>query len=689
MKWRSAFLPCLALAASAALAQTPAPPDPLLDFLLFSGVPPQHGPPVRQQRETRAELIESGYKAAVPGKPGRFTTGQAADVMLGGFGFEQSGGAGVLNHPTGLATDGTRLLVVDRWNHRVLIWHEPPSKNSPPDLVLGQKDFTTAKSDAGRSELNWPGNAALSPDGTRLAVADTNNSRVLLWNSFPKSNAAPADLAINLAALSSPGMMRHGWPWGVWTDGTKLAVVATHGSAVLIWNAWPTRDDQAPDFVLRPEKSGTPRNITSDGTVFMLSDHNYGGQPGSQQRPGAMRSGPATMVWRTFPTGATQPPDFVWNEWFKGCITPQGQLVLGGLGSVHVFNRMPQSQDDRPDVTLFPQGYGNGDGPDAVFAGGRLYVCNYNGNNILAWNSIPQHRDEPPAFALGADDLAVNMWDRNFFIQNPVVATNGESLFVSSDFDRKLFVWRKLPDESAAKPDVVFHLADGPWDNALHGDTLVLGGKDVLTIWKKLPLHGEPPDVVLRGRIGSAELREITGVAMDKQFLYVADRQANRIYVWHGIPGQDTEPRFIIRAQNPARLHSDGTWLTVAPFEGQEIAFYKVDDLARGQAYGWLGGRGMFNLPGDALVSHGMLFVADRSFNRVHVWHRIEDAFGGSPADAWLGARDGNDHESGNGADKLYMPGSVAFDGTRVWVGEQKFSTRILRYSPALQMTGR
>lgn len=695
MKRRIGSLLAFSLVAATSPAQILAPPDPLPDIFLFGGAPPEkQGPPIRQQRGTHAELIKSDYKVATAGNAGHFSTGQPADIMLGGFGFEQSGGAGVLNHPTGLATDGTRLLVVDRWNHRVLIWNSAPTENMPPDLVLGQKDFSTAKSGDERNQLNWPGNAAITPDGTKLAVADTNNSRVLLWNTFPKANGVPADLAIHLDALSNrDGVMRYGWPWGVWTDGARLAVVATHGAAVLMWHAWPTREDQAPDLVLRPPGGGTPRNITSDGSLFMVSDHNYNpeaARSGTQGGgPGGAKSGPATMVWTTFPTTADQAPDIVWNEWFKGCITPQRQLVLGGLGAVHVFHKLPRSQEDRPDVTLFPQGYGNGDGPDAVFAGGRLYVCNYNGNNILAWNGIPQRQDEPPAFALGTNDPAVNMWDSNFFIQNPVVATNGESLLVSSDFDRKLFIWRRLPDESAAKPDVVFHLADGPWDNALHDDTLVLGGKDVLTIWRKLPLHGEPPDLVLRGRIGSVELREITGVALDKQFLYVADRQANRIYIWQGIPDRDTEPRFTIEAQNPARLNSDGTWLTAAPFEGQEIAFYKVDDLARGKPYGWLGGRGMFNLPGDALVSHGMLFVADRSFNRVHVWHRLEDAFDGRHADTWLGGHDGDDHEPGNGPDKLYMPGSLAFDGSRLWVGEQKFSTRIMRYSPRHEVTGR
>lgn len=654
---------------------------------------PQPAPmPNRGQRPMRVEKIDSKYAVAEKGTAGRFTTGQAADVMLGGFGFNQSGGSLALNHPTGLATDGKRLLVADRWNNRVLIWTEIPSSNTPPQLVLGQKSFETNDPGHDMNALNWPGNVAIGKNG-QIAITDTNNDRVLLWNSFPSQNGQPADIALNLRALSAPDdRMRSGWPWGVWTDGTKLAVVATHGGAVLIWNAWPARDDTPPDLVLRPQNAGTPRNITSDGTFLMLSDHNYRGvtRPGLQTQnnnSGGMSGGAATAVWNTWPTRSDQAPDFHWREWCKGSPTPDGGLVLAGIQSVFIWNKRPLNAETDPDAMLTPQGYRNGDGPDAVIAGGRLFVCNYNGCNILAWNTIPQRDDTPPDFALGSETPAEDVWAKRFHIQNPIVATNGTSLFVSSDFDRKLFVWKQLPAESGARPDLVYHLPDGPWDNALHENTLVLGGRDALTIWKTLPLDGQLPDVTLRRRIGSIELREVTGVAVDAQHLYVADRQANKVYVWRGIPSAEDDPQFVLDVQNPGRMSSDGTWLTIAPFEGQEITFFKVANLAQRTPEGWLGGRGMFNLPGKAIVSQGRLFVANTSFHRVDVWHDVNDAINGAPADASLGAENAMDHQPGIGTGKMIMPGSLAYDGTRLWVGEFKFSTRILRFSPTAKST--
>jgi len=664
-------------------------------------MPPGDG--TRQPGQIRVTTRDSQYAIAPPGKPGRFVTGQEADLMLGGIDFNNTGGPLLFNHPTGLASDGKRLLLTDRWNNRVLIWTKLPSSNTPPDIVLGQPNFTANNPGTGRENLSWPGNVTIAADGTKVAVTDTNNDRVLIWNSFPSRNAAPADIVLELSELSdrgSPGpppfpprpraeagdrrdpnvrrppapggpMQRLGWPWGVWTDGKKFAVVCTHGAAVLVWNSIPTRDNQPPDLVLRPRDAGTPRNITSDGTFFALSDHNNGEE-----------SRPATMVWRTFPTSAWQPPDFSWKEWVKGTFTPDGKLVIAGMRSLSVWNRAPQSDSEKPDMTLSPAGYRNGDGPDVVFAGGRLYVCNYNGNNVLVWNSLPTRNDQPPDFSIGSDTPEQDTLAENFFITNPVVATDGQSLFVSSDFDRKLHVWRRLPNQSGAKPDVIYSLPDPPWDSALCSQTLVLAGKQTVYIWRKLPLHGEQPDVILTGRIGSVEFREITGVALDDKHLYLADRQANRIYVWEGIPASGSAPKFTLDVENPGRLSSDGRYLATAPFAGPTIHVWRISELSSSSQATRLGGPGRFNLPGKCVVSHGCLFVADTSFNRVQVWHRAEDALAGDPPDALLGAKDDQDRNPEIGRDKLFMPGTVAFDGSYLWVGEFKFSTRILRFSP-------
>jgi hypothetical protein len=440
---------------------------------------------------------------------------------------------------------------------------------------------------------------------------------------------------------------------------------------MLVWNSLPTRENQPPDLVITPRNAGTPRNITSDGTFLIISDHNYG----EDRRP-------ASYFWRKFPTSSAQEPDFVRREWLKGTLAPDGKLILAGLSSLYIWKRFPRTADDEPDVTLRPDAYRNGDGPDTVCAGGRLYACNYNGNNILVWNRLPTRGEEQPDYAIGSDNPRQSTWQERGFITNPVPATDGKSLFISSDFDRKLLVWRQLPDESGARADVEYSLPEPPWDNALHGQTLALAGKRTIYVWKKLPLHGELPDLTLSGRIGSVELQEVKGVALDDHYFYLSDRQAQAVYVWEGIPQSDSEPKFTLKRRSPGRLSSDGQYLAVAPFEGAEIELYRVDDLGPTATPIRLGGPGRFNLPGSCLVAKGHLFVADTCFNRVHVWHRIGDALAGHRPDALLGKKNDSDRAPEIGRDKLFWPATLAFDGSYLWVGEFKFSTRVLRFSP-------
>ena len=53
-------------------------------------------------------------------------------------------------------------------------------------------------------------------------------------------------------------------------------------------------------------------------------------------------------------------------------------------------------------------------------------------------------------------------------------------LFVSSDFDRSLSIWKQLPGSSAATPDIVMRRFDqAPWDMVVVGnenETVYLAG---------------------------------------------------------------------------------------------------------------------------------------------------------------------------------------------------------------------
>ena len=108
------------------------------------------------------------------------------------------GGALSFNHPNGLASNGTNLLMFDRFNNRVLIWNTAPTSWSRlPALVLGQANFTNNDPGTGKNNLNWPGNVSIRANGT-FAVTDTENDRILIWSTFPTANGQAADREIHL-----------------------------------------------------------------------------------------------------------------------------------------------------------------------------------------------------------------------------------------------------------------------------------------------------------------------------------------------------------------------------------------------------------------------------------------------------------------------------------------------------------
>lgn len=674
------------------------PPEPA-----EAEVPPPTGPPQPpSQEKPKVREIMTAYKHVTERPSGWFITGQDADILLSGVDFNNSGGPLLFNHPKGLASDGKRLLLADTHNNRILIWNTLPGGNQKPDLVLGQKDFFTNNPGDRLDGLNWPVDVAT--DGERVLVADSYNNRILIWNSFPTVNGQKADIV--LQGNEKLGIDRRGnimWPWAVWTDGKKVVVTSTAGRQVLIWSEFPTRSNQPADIVLQLPGFGTPRSIASDGERLAVTDHNaLGGEGG-------------TFFWEAFPARDDEMYDFfiadpeliarnemapppegvqigrmLWADF-----TDDGKFIALG-DQIFIWNSFPRDEDDAPDyiVGVTSPGetgymYRSGDGSGVASANGRLYLALSNGNKVVGFYSLPTRRDQKPDFAIGAPDVETNTLEANFFITNPVPATDGKSLLVSSDFDDKLYIWKKLPDESGAKPDFVYSGLGNPWDNALYGDTFVLaGGKDVL-IWRNLPTSGEMPDIILRGSIGGVKFQEIKGVAIDRKYFYLADHRANKVYVWEGIPDNASNHLLALTVPGPWRLSSDGNYLAVTTIFDQSVRIYRVESLqdtppavVRGA-----GGAGVgedvtgFNLPEMALVYNGSLFIADTGFNRVLAWKNIEDAIAGKRVDAILGEEGLQDTKPEIGRNKLFWPAGLAFDGSYLWVGEFKFSGRLLRYS--------
>lgn len=687
--------------------------------------------PSQQQETITVKATDSVYKTVQTKPTGWFTTGQDADIMLSGIDFNNAGGPLLFNHPGRIASDGKRLLLADRNNNRVLIWNTLPTNNTPPDIVLGQPDFTQNNPGTGLHQFNWPSSVAVA--NSKVVVADTENDRILIWNSFPTRNAQPADLVLDLPTIGSNFALGNNfeWPWGVWTDGTKLAVSATGGSRVLLWNTFPIQNNQLPAVVLSAQgKFGTPRSITSNGRYLIVGDHNAKVPIG----PSGHIDGSATFFWKTWPTSDDQPYDFYLEGMRAGTFLPDNRLIL--LSSTHypvsIWNKPPTDANDAPNLILGQTGgwrapgyyFVAGDSSDIVYAGGRLYFSLANGNKIVVYNGMPNasgqfpefaasvpalynsdnFSDQPPDFAIGAQDVYTNTLKTNFFMGNPQVATDGKSLFAVSDFNANMYVWKNLPDESGAHPDFVYDLFGQTGSInfaasaiAVGQNAMVLGGraagdKPTIYIWKKIPLNGELPDTTFQGKVGNIELKGPNiGVAIDDKYFYLSDGPANKIYVWEGFPDSGSHPKFTLDAPFPGRIYSDGKHLISIVGVNQApgshtVGIWEISKLSHSSQPAILptdpqdiGHR--FNGIGSAVVKDQHLFIADTGFGRVHVWTKVADALAGEKADVVLGASDLQEINQEIGRNKLFWPASLAFDGSYLWVGEFKFSGRLLRFN--------
>ena len=202
------------------------------------------------------------------------TNGAAPDLVLGQNDFTHCAAnddaqnaksqtfptARTLFGPEGLWSDGTRLIVADGHNSRVVIWNTFPTGNFvPADLVLGQSDFThnaqnddnqDGNSDAQPSARTMGFPYMLDSDGTKLFLTDAPNNRVTVWNTIPTASFTPADVVLGQSDFahytpnddnqdgsqdSQTSARTLYTPAGVYAYGGHLLVVDSNNSRMLIF----------------------------------------------------------------------------------------------------------------------------------------------------------------------------------------------------------------------------------------------------------------------------------------------------------------------------------------------------------------------------------------------------------------------------------------------------------------------
>jgi len=301
-----------------------------------------------------------------------------------------------------------RLIVSDTSNHRVLIWNQVPTAHGvPADLVLGQVDFTSGSANRSGTRdantLNQP--FGVFSDGNRLVVADKENFRVLIWNSFPTSNGQSADVVVGQSSMTTVSFACNASTIGradsVYIYQNKLIVTDQDAGneRALIWNQVPTTNGAAADIVLGQSDLTTcggnlaasasslnsPRGIwvNEDGKLFIID-------ASSRNR---------LLIWNSFPTQNNQPADVVVGQ-------PDFTTTSAGVAA------------NKFDIAT------------GVYATrNRLFVADNNNNRLLIFNSIPASNGASADIVLGQPDFT------------STVPNNGGISSSSLEFPHIPFVW--------------------------------------------------------------------------------------------------------------------------------------------------------------------------------------------------------------------------------------------------------
>jgi uncharacterized protein (TIGR03437 family) len=408
-----------------------------------------------------------------------FTNGQAARAVIGQLSFTyeySSPGKKILGGASGLAYADNMLFVADSnrvgalpQNNRVLMFNTSQIPKPDADLstlppfdphchlcgypaqnVLGQPSYTTNKAISPVSAQTMLTATAVATDGHILAVADTDNNRVLIWNSIPTSIDAPANIVLGQAGFttaqstSSPTAQTLRGPQGVWIQNGKLLVADTQNFRVLIWNRIPTQNNQPADLVLGqpsfnsanqppPNQSNptaaanqllNPASVTSDGIRLYVADLGFN----------------RVLIWNSIPAAMDQPADVVVGQPDMTSTAPNNSSALCSS---------PGANGQCEKTLNFPR--------FALSDGNRLFIADGGNDRVLIFNSIPTTNGAAADVVLGQPDFrhdvvknqtssiittAVNNTGSVDTVPTPMsLAFDGTNLYVSDPNNRRVLVF--------------------------------------------------------------------------------------------------------------------------------------------------------------------------------------------------------------------------------------------------------
>ena len=253
-----------------------------------------------------------------------------------------------LKSPSDIMWDGTRLLIQDSGNNRVLAFNPIPSTNNvSADDAIGQINLTSNSIGTTAATLNNPA-GELSFSGTSLFIGDSSNNRVLAFNSFgpsptptntPTPTAPPPAATAPVCSSAKPAT-----PTGLTvTSGSKT------GQLVLTWTA---AADPVTDYsiVYSNDQTSQKWGVVSTGkvTTYTISDLNpstiyyfwvnavNGCMPGDKVGPATLGGGSVSTV--STPSGSLTSTQFnSLSASGSASLPPTGPADLVKFGSIGII----------------------------------------------------------------------------------------------------------------------------------------------------------------------------------------------------------------------------------------------------------------------------------------------------------------------------------------------------------------
>lgn len=412
-----------------------------------------------------------------------FVTGQAARLVVGQKPFTDQNpesSASVLGGVGGVAFANGVLVVADSngvgaspVNHRVMVYRDLPNfvsdihaeipqtdaERCPVCLkeassVLGQPTFEPPKEirPAAQNSLRRP--VGVAYNGRMLAVADTDNNRVLVWRTLPATNEAPADFVVGQKDFTSftpnqpraprPETLR--LPQGVWLDANDGLWVADTGNDRVLYYGQITQNGQTPRITLGQADAGSydqapfftndvkiradtllsPMSVTSDGTRLFVADFALN----------------RVLIWNSVPTQNRQPADVVVGQPdMTSAISNNNAALCESVGEDEDGNKLYPARC-APTISL-PR--------FALSDGRRLFIADSGNDRVLVFNEIPRENGARPDAILGQQGEFINqssdsaeptrVASTDSFKTPHSLAWDGVNLYVADTFNRRVLLY--------------------------------------------------------------------------------------------------------------------------------------------------------------------------------------------------------------------------------------------------------